>query len=149
MNESLIRALDRLERASGQHARVTEALHEAVARVADTIERLAPHGVVLPRGYIVRDVESNIGSTTLLFRLTGEYDEYDGEPVEQCIDYTGGRYLHGDFNADMSGRGQSRAASLQFSKDVAGGLLDEIAAFLEERTAKAAAATTALDQAAS
>lgn len=143
---SLIDSINRLERAGSEHSRATAKLHEAVCDIADLIERTVPHNVKLPRGYIVRDIESNVGTTTLLFRATGQIDEFVGNEIEECIDYDGGRYLHGDFNVDMASARQTRAKSLAFAKDVAEGLLDEIAAHLESRIRKADEATAALAQ---
>ncbi len=141
---SMIDSLNRLQRAGSEHSRATAKLHESVRDVADLIERTVPHGVLLPRGYIVHDMSSNIGSTTLLFRRTGTYDEWTGDEEEQCIDYNGGRYLHGDFGTDVSGYRQTRASSLRFAADVADVLLDEIAAFLTARAQEADAASAQL-----
>lgn len=136
---ALIDSLNRLQRAGAENSRATAKLHEAVRDVADLIERTAPHDAVLPRGYIVREIYSNVGATTLLYHKSGD--------DENCIDYDGPRYLHGDFSMDMSCDRQNRRLSLQFASDIATGLLDEISAFLEARAEQADAATARLEAA--
>lgn len=141
MSDNLINSLKRLERAGAENSRATKKLHEAAAEVADRIERLVPSGVRLPRGYIVDGVKSNVGYARFLKREDDEWDEW-GEPTYTWIDGTGS-YLHGDFHCWIPA--QTRAGSLQFAKDVAEGLLDEIAAFLEEWAAKNDEATAILE----
>ncbi len=142
---TLIDSLKRLERAGSENSRATAKLHQAVREVADLIEHTVPHNVMLPWGYIVEDRESNIGATTLLFRRSDEYDEWTGKPILECVDYDGGRWLHGDFNADMTGYGQTREVSLRFAADIASGLLDEIATFIEARGSEAEEAAKHLE----
>lgn len=120
---NVVNAVNRLTRAGSEDSRATAKLHEAANAVALLIEQECPVGVALPRGYMVRRVRSNVGSETY---LTWGDARYDGDEV--WIDGTG-RYLHGDFNAAIPD--QTRAGSLMFAKDIADGLLDEIAALLE------------------
>jgi hypothetical protein len=141
---SLLDSLNRLQRAGDEGSKATAKLHEAASDVARKIREIAPEGVRLPRGYMVLRVRSNISSTTRLVKETGEKDQW-GESQLLWIDGDG-TYLHGDFNAEIPA--QTRAGSLAFAKDIAEGLLDEIAAFLEAEAAKDVAATSALEAAA-
>jgi hypothetical protein len=147
MEKDIINAALRLERAGGENSRATEKLHVAARKVADLIEGLAPVGVDLPRGYIVIRERSNVGSALFLKLYRGQ-DKHAAEyGVNQrhsyWIDGTGG-YLHGDFHCEIPN--QSRDGSLMFAKDVAEGLLDEIAEFLEQRAAQSDQATADLEQ---
>jgi hypothetical protein len=144
---AIIDSLKRLERAGSESSRVTAKLHEAAEQVANLICDQAPVGVELPRGYCVVDQRSNIGSSTFLTRRErAEDDEYgDGDGfVTIFVNGTGG-YLHGDFHCPIPR--QTRDGSLAFAADIAGGLLDEIAAFIEARNAEAERAVAALDDA--
>ena len=137
---STIDALKRLERAGDSQSRATEKLHKAAFAIALVIEKKVPDGVDLPRGYRVIREHSNVGSDLFLVLERGT-DDY-GEPMSYWIDGTGG-YLHGDFHAKIPA--QTREGSLQFAEDIATGLLDDIAEFLEQRAAKEAEATQSLE----
>jgi hypothetical protein len=139
----VINAVKRLERAGDENSKATAKLHEAARNVAALIINRVPVGVQLPRGYRVKKVKSNVGSAEFL-TLRGEQGEY-GEYDYYWIDGTGG-YLHRDFNAAIPA--QTRAGSLRFAKDIAEGLLNEIAEFLEQRKAESESAAAALAQAA-
>jgi hypothetical protein len=97
-----------------------------------------PEGVPLPRNYIVVRRQSNIGPTRFLVLCNVEPDDVDIEAgdypnlVSLYVDGTGD-YLHGDFRCFIPP--QTRQGSLTFAKDIAEGLLDEIAAFLDARKA--------------
>lgn len=130
-----IAALKRLERAGSENSRVTEKLHEAANEIASQIEPNVPVNVTLPRRYMVREIRSNVGSEKFLIRAS------DGDE-EIWIDGTG-NYLHGDFHCEIPA--QTREGSLLFAKDIAEGLLDEIAQFIEERTAESDAARRQLE----
>ena len=125
----IMSAVKRLERAGAENSRATKKLHESVRRVAALIEESCPNNVTLPRGYRVVNIKSNIGNGDFL--VTSAPGEYGEEVV--YIDGYGG-YFHGDFNCWIPG--QTRSVSLQFAKDVAEGLLDEIGDFLEARQQK-------------
>ena len=140
----IINAVKRLERAGDENSKATKKLHEAAREVAYKIEAVAPVGVLLPRGYRVERVKSNVGSDEFL-TLRGDRDEYQrGEYHYYWIDGCG-RYLHGDFHAEVPA--QTRTGSLRFAKDVAEGLLDEIAEFLEQRKAESEKAAEVLENA--
>ncbi len=130
---SIIDSLKRLERAGSEHSRATEKLHTAARDVARLVKELVPVGVILPRGYEVRRIHSNVGSD--LFLVAGGY----------WVDGCGG-YLHGDFRCPIPP--QTREASLRFAEDIATGWLDELAEWLEQRAAEDEAATATLQAAA-
>ncbi len=137
---NIIDAVKRLERAGDENSKATKKLHDAAATVAEIIERVAPLGVSLPRDYRVTRVRSNIGSDVFLLGGKAQYGD-----AEFWVDGIG-RYLHNDFNCDIPA--QTRSGSLKFAKDVAEGLLDEIAEFLEKRKQDSEQAATVLEQAA-
>jgi hypothetical protein len=144
MSTELTNAIARLEKASNKNARVTERLHEACADVADWISDQVPVGSQLPRGYCAKTVRSNVGQTTLLFCDTSEADDW-GDSVEMCLNASGG-YLHGDLNCPLPSR--SREDCLHFANDIASGLIEEITAWLDERSAEGMSATKQLESAA-
>ena len=139
-SNSSIDALKRLERAGSENSRTTQKLREASVVVADTVVRAVEaaqaEGVELPRGYAVIDQYSNVGCFTQL-------RNDDGETLNSDCATAGEEYLHGDFNRTFKVVG--RDGILQFAADIADGLLDEIAVFLEERAAKEVAATQQLE----
>lgn len=147
----IINAVKRLERAGDENSKATKKLHQAAYDVAQLIIKIAPAGVKLPRGYKVKHLRSNVGSADFLtiWQPTAREDTYSERPDLEgetlWIDGQGG-YLHRDFGAWVPG--QTRAGSLKFAKDVAEGLLDEIAEFLEKRQAESEQAATVLEQAA-
>ncbi len=129
MSNSIINAVKRLERAGSEHSRTTQKLFEAARQVAKLIKEMVPVGVKLPRGYYVQLVSSNIGSSRFLCRdFSVENDHANGVAF---VDGIGG-YLHRDFRCWVPG--QDRTTVLKFAEDVADGLLDEIAEWLEVRT---------------
>jgi hypothetical protein len=131
MDKNLINALARLERAGAENSKATKKLHEAATTIAVKIEECVPVGVDLPRGYKVVRRCSNIGADLFLL-----------DSADRYIDGTGG-YLHRDFHCKIPP--QTRVGSLQFAKDVSEGLLDEIAAWLEERVATVEQAAKTLE----
>lgn len=147
MSDNIVNSLKRLERAGSAASRASEKLFEAALDVAGEIEKNVENadavGVNLPRGYHVFRQKSNIGSCLFLSRFTGEFDEQYGYPKSESIDGTGG-YLHGDFHSEAPEA--TRESVLQFAKDVSEGLLDEIAEFLEKRTAVSDSATDKLNK---
>lgn len=124
MDKNLINALARLERAGAENSKATAKLHEAIKVIAAQIKDSVPSNTDLPRGYQVYS-----SNTAYYLGKQGDFIEPYGERDWIKIDWS-----------------QSRKASLQFAKDVADGLLDEIAAWLEERAAKATEMTTVLEQ---
>lgn len=127
-----INALKRLERAGSAISRATQKLFEAASIVAAEIEDACPTNVRLPRGYRVERYRSNVGAEYFLTHDAG-LDEY-GCQRSDFVDGTGG-YLHGDFSCPIPA--QTRRGVMRFAEDIATGLLDEIAAFLEARTKEA------------
>lgn len=127
MSNDIINAVKRLERAGSESSRTTEKLFEAATKVAEIIEKQVPVGVILPRGYKVVRVKSNVSSEIFLAVV----DSWNCECVTGYIDGIG-RYLHGDFSCWIPE--QKRDIILQFAKDIANGLLDDIAEFLENRS---------------
>lgn len=124
----LINALKRLERAGDEHSRATTKLHAAVRKIAEFIEDQCPAHVPLPRGYMVNEGERYMYLTRDLGPAKYPYSGESWERDWQFID-----------------RRQTRESSLQFAKDIAEGLLEEIAAFLEERTQEAEQAAVLLE----
>ena len=145
---SIVDSLKRLERAGSERSRATEKLREAAAAVALEIIRHVPPGVELPGWYVVRRLTSNVGSEFFLvlpgFHEPGSWENGGPESADAYIDGTGG-YLHGDFSCSIPA--PSRAALLRFAADIAGGLLGEIADFIEKRNAEDARATECLEDA--
>lgn len=154
-DNSIINALKRLERAGSENSRATEKLHEAARIVASQIITVAPLYILLPRGYWVRKMNSNIGSEYFLVKSTSVKnppyelgDDMRGPHEWDLIDYWidgTDSYLHGDFQCRVPG--QNREGSLRFAKDIADGLLDEIADFLEKRKAESEKNTQTLESA--
>jgi len=136
---NIISAVKRLERAGSENSRTTQKLFEAARQVAELIKDMVPAGARLPRGYYVKKVHSNVGSCSFLCRdFPGDYP---GEAVTRYVDGIGS-HLHGDFHCWIPG--QDRNTVLKFAEDIATGLLDEIAEWLEKRTAENQKATEAL-----
>lgn len=131
---NIINALKRLERAGDENSRATEKLYEAAKKVAAFIEENVPAAVELPRGYKAIYVSSNIGSAKFLVNETKERRVW--------IDGIGG-YLHEDYNCKIPA--QTRTGVLDFAKDIAEGLLDEIALFLEKRAQESSEMTDVLN----
>ena len=130
MGNGIISAVKRLERAGSENSRATQKLFEAAREVACFIEKQVPIRVQLPRGYYVRQISSNVGVEKFLSTEYGRLiDGIDG-------------YLHGDLHRWIPG--PDRATVLEFAKDIATGLLDEIADWLEARAAEAEQATEVL-----
>lgn len=114
-----VEALARLEKAGTEHGKSIHKLREAARMIAEKIEQICPIDVELPRGYRVVEVKSNVGDACFLVLGT---DYIDGD----------GCYMHGDFNCFVPA--SSREGLLQFAKDIASGLLDDLSEFLEQRT---------------
>ena len=138
----LMSSLKRLERAGSESSRATQKLHEAASEVPLAVQKMVPEGVELPRGYTVRRVHSNVGSECFLtyYGETAEMEAPDDLYVDGC-----GGYLHGDFHCPIPS--QTRETSMHFARDIAEGWLDEVAAFLEQRAAKATSAAEGLNHA--
>ena len=120
MDNSVINAVKRLERAGSESSKATKKLVEAAGVLGDWVANLKGvpgGGEALPRGYWVEA----IGSSYKLCRPSRHYDK--------CI--------YGD-------KWTEREEALWLAEDVARGWLDELAAWLEKRTAEAKNAETVL-----
>lgn len=124
---NLIDSLKRLERAGAENSRTTEKLREAAVEVAIKIAvTVAPHDrtrVELPRGYEICAWEDEAGAAFGYLRPAESSDYFE------------------------AGATPSLASAQIFAADIASGLLDEIAAFLEERAAQNEQATATLEAA--
>ena len=106
--------MKRLERAGSENSRATQKLKDACKQLGEFIEQQVPHNVRLPRNYIVKGISNSyylVKIKNIIF-----YDE-----EIECFD---------DAITDQE---PSRLLCLQFAKDIAEGLLDEVAEFLEKR----------------
>jgi hypothetical protein len=127
--------IEALEAAAEAHKASEEALRKAAHALACKVERIAPEGVKLPRGYRVVRIQSNVGSAVFLSAPGDESGFING---------TGG-YLHGDFHAMVDAASQDTL--LEFADDVAEGWLDELREFLQARADKAAKGAETLSSA--
>ncbi len=135
LSSSVISALKRLERAGSENSRATEKLIEAAGIVAEQIIAATPEPELqLPRGYHVEPLR--VGERRGLFLSCGTQLVSSG--VGYYPNPTGGFYIFIERT--------SREAALHFAADIASGLLDEIAAFLEQRAAEAASAAGTLEE---
>ena len=128
MSNDVINAVKRLDRAGAENSRITEKLRDAVMTVAANIEARMPmnlHTLTLPRGYrLTRDV--------------GAVDLESPEIVDN--EYTPYRVRLNRAYDEIS-----RNVALQFSEDIASGLLDEIAERIEKLTAAEQAALESIE----
>jgi hypothetical protein len=143
-NNSIINSLKRLERAGSENSRATEKLFEAAREVASLIEEIVPtvavqgldvseeRSATLPRGYSVEVIFGN------RYLVQGGFDWI-----------TSGNWVDGTgtHNDRITIPKATRAGVLQFSADIAGGLLDEISAWLEARKGEAEKASEILENA--
>lgn len=129
-------AIARLNRAGDENSRTTQKLFDAAKEVATLIENSVPINARLPRGYVVRELRSNVGYASF---LESPHCNNDGDTF--FIDGFEG-YLHNDFHVRV--RKPSRNIIMQFASDIADGWLDEVAAWLEDRSVKSAEATATL-----
>lgn len=120
-------ALKRLERAGAKNSRTTLNLKAAAVEVARSIIDSVPPDIDLPRGYKVIRRKSIVGGAWFLQNSNGYYVDAGAKDKE-------GYYLHGDFHCWITAT--PRQAVLSFANDISTGLLDEIAEFLEKRTAE-------------
>lgn len=135
-----LQALARLEQAGARDAQATMPLQAAAQYVADRVAlqlrhhcpALSSEAVVLPRGYQLCKLHDEPQLRLPPNRDAG-YDR--GDPLNRSDSWTVGSY------------GPSRAAALQFSADIATGLLDDLAQWVEARTPESLAATALLEAA--
>lgn len=131
-NNSVINAVKRLERVGSENSKATKKLFQAATAVAELIEEVAPVGVTLPRGYKVVERRSKLAPCLFLVNKDGEY--IDGI----------GQHLHGDFHCWIPE--QRREVILDFAADIADGLLNEIADFIEQLAMESNKATEVLEE---
>lgn len=136
MQTDLINALNRLERAGNENSRTTLKMREAAVKVADEIISNFSGDLELPRGYCAIRQYSGAGS----FR---QLRNESHETLNSESKIPGEHYLHGDYNRTW--RNVGREGLQKFAADIAGGLLDEIAEFLEERAAQNEGAAAILE----
>jgi len=116
MNNEIINAVKRLERAGSENSRATQKLKDACKQLGEFIEKQVPHNVRLPRNYIVKETSNSYYLVKIKNAFAyGEEVEYFGNTITDPY------------------KEPSRLLCLQFAKDIAEGLLDEIAEFLEKR----------------
>ncbi len=145
----VIDALKRLERAGSENSRTTQKLRAASVVIADeivkSVEAAQAESVELPRGYVVVDQYSNIGCFTQLRTpsMADGWEDSRRETLNSDSTAPGEKYLHGDFNKTFFVAG--RESILQFAADIADGLLDEIAEFLEKRATENEAQAVVLE----
>jgi len=144
----LINAVKRLGRVGGEHSRATEKLHEAARTVAAVIKEQVPRHVMLPRGYCNYGLEHWSGYDGHGQLLVKYSPKREGEKpqIQFWID-SGSDWTEQteEYQVRFNILPQSRKGSLEFAKDVAEGLLDEIAVFLETRAQEAERAASVLE----
>ena len=118
---SVINALKRLERAGSEHSKTTEKLVEAARIVAEQLVALLPDGVTLRE-----------------FR--GDYERTDDDRLLVQVELGSWARLTGVSTVTS----YQRRAALKFAEDLAGGLLDQVASYLEKDAAVAIEATSKL-----
>jgi hypothetical protein len=125
MNNSIINSLKRLERLGSENSRLTQKAREAANDIEDKITELMPEGISLPKNYKIIDKN---GAKYLI-----QQEKYYGakangtiikEDEEGYIDY-GYRVNDG-----------TRGVILEFAQDIANGLLEEFADFMQKRIDK-------------
>lgn len=126
--------LEDLQAASQARKDSEAALKSAAYDLALLVERVAPEGVELPRGYRVVRIKSNVG-----------WEVYLEPPDSHGLIDGNDSYLHGDFHAWVGAATHDEL--LQFAEDVRDGWLDELRDFLRSRTDAAVSATSVLSNA--
>lgn len=116
---NVIDALKRLERWGSEDSKATQKLRDAASSLAAHISTLVPSDTELPRGYSARQY----GNAASL---------YLWEPDDN----------------DWASVAHTRDNALDFAEDIATGLLDELAAWLEQRTGESDGAAATLRRAA-
>ena len=131
-NNSIINSLKRLERLGDENSRLTQKARKAANEVEKMIVDIMPLNVSLPEDY--RLVSHNDG-----YYLCYEIDDEDGGDVNYWIGsccYPAIKIYDG-----------SRNTILKFSKDLANGLLEKFADFMEKRNAETENASTVIEKA--
>ena len=144
-DNTIINAVMRLERIGEESSKTVRKLKDAVIEVADFVtgleyiqqavrDKSASCGpaVILPRGYWVGWPGCDRRADVYLYYMSA-----NGVPVTL-------NSLEDDYDT----LGLTRAVALRFAKDIAEGWLDELAAWIDERSSKELAAADVLDKAA-
>jgi len=144
---SIIDDLKRLERAGGEFSRTSQKLREAVISVAEKILELTselPDGTELPRGYIVDTRCGGPFGSRICYRYLMRVDKIPDMGYNEYDIVNGARekayYIADDIVDGAYIPVVSRELCLQFSKDIATGLIGEIAEMLEKMNTETAAA---------
>ena len=139
---SIIDSLKRVERAGDANSRATEKMFSAVHQVADMIaDKLAPFEWK-ERFHLPNRKGTSAGVWYSVERREGSrYLCREGEPESDQDAY----YMTDEFL--IQDRIWNRLTALAFARDVADGLLDAIAEWLEKRAAENDAASETLEKA--
>lgn len=132
MNKNIAESIERLQKAGEKNSHVTKKLYEAAQSVASFIEDQVPAETMLPRGYLVREISTRVGTGKFLVMDYHEYDQEYGID-DNFVDGLGG-YLYNDFDCYIAK--PDRNTILKFAQDISTGFLDEIADWLEKRIAE-------------
>jgi len=124
METNIINALKRLERLGQENSRVTEKAREAANEIERKIVEILPKDVSLPGGYEIVKIRE-YESWGLVHVEGFEYDEGDSDFYQDNELYSGNKIYDA-----------SREMILKFSADIANGLLDRFADFMEARKAE-------------
>lgn len=133
MEKNIINSLNRLARLGQENSRMTEKAREAANVLEEKIIKIMPENTSLPMGYIII---SNDNGDFLMKEGTAE-DHTGSACIGEC-DYV--------FGKSQVFKG-SRQAILDFSEDLANGLLDKFADFMEERRERMEAAEKTIREA--
>lgn len=136
MEKNIINALHRLERLGQENSRMTEKAREAAKKVERKLVEIMPEQISLPMGYTILEQGNGNASSWFLVK--------ESSPEESDL------YNHisdGEYSYGVKIYGGSRQVILQFSEDLANGLLDKFADFLEKRKNKMAAAEKTIREA--
>lgn len=142
MDKKIIEAVERLNRAGAEHARVTASLFKAAKKVARMITEAVQAGTELTRGYYVKKIYVEKNDSTGYF-LCKDVDTEYGDVITEYVDGIG-NYLYGDIYHWIPP--QDREIVMQFAKDVADGFLDEVSKLLEDRIAETNKAVETLER---
>lgn len=147
-DNSIINSLKRLERSGSESSRATEKLIKACKTVASAISdnNDFPSYRRMPRDYMIVEKGGDRYPVARFLTILGsDIDEYGRPCIAAYLDGLGS-YLYNDFTMWIDA--PTRQAALQFAADIADGLLDEIADWLEARKSESESATEALESSA-
>jgi hypothetical protein len=129
-------AIARLERAGSEHSRMTEKLRQAAIDTAEFIVKaVGREADDLPRSYTIQ--RNGSGGRYLFLHKDGHMNAISA-PFAYVNDY-------GQITNDRND-GVDRNLAMIFAQDVATGLLDEVAIYLEKQAERMGKAAMALDK---